>query len=323
MDPKFADRMNDLSEITDEVLDRRWDTLVEVVDAADQHQQARMVLIACGAALERDEDAWLWEPFREHEKRIPVDEGGELFRRLAECGARYMIDEKNLVLPAMCVRLAGLAGFSPFHQDLVDAAVDRLKERPSTFPPVTAPAAFWSATNAKAIEESPADPGVIGQQLNAMAGAAQKAMTALARQVGSLSAHAALVEHRLVQEQSLVQWLLNGVRSDGRSWSELDPSAVAVGAAAELSRYVIEAPQERHEATLAQVLQVADKDGDLASGVVDDLASTFAVPDGQWFAALVPLSVALAAKEPLPEMPVAVLATRVLWETATIRCWEA
>ena len=140
MDPKFADRMSDLSAITDDILEERWTTLTEIANAATQHNQARLVLIACGAGLSREGDSWFWQPFREHEKTLPVDDGAELFTRFAECATRDLISDGQHVLPAMLLRLACNAGLKPFSQDLVDTSVARLRESSVALPRFLAPA---------------------------------------------------------------------------------------------------------------------------------------------------------------------------------------
>jgi hypothetical protein len=322
MDPKFADRMTDLGAINDDILQQRWDTLTGVAAETGQHEQARLVLVACGARLDREADAWFWEPFREKEMTIPVDDGAELFTRFAECASRYLITEKRWLLPAMFVRLAQEAGFVPSHQDLVDTAVWLLLDEPSGPPEFIAPTGVWAAASTKAIEADPTNPNIIGQQLAAMAVATQKAIAGLSRQVGALTTWGTEAEKRFDHEQRLVHWLLNGVRGDGEAWSGLDPAVVAVDAAVELADLVIQAPQTRHEATLAQVLEVAEKTGGTVEGPVTGTRSEFVAPEDDALRALVPITVALAAGDPLPKISPGELAVRVLWETTTIRLWD-
>jgi hypothetical protein len=323
MDPRFADRMSDLAQLTDDVLDQRWATLVSVADEADRHQQARIVLLACGAELERTQDSWLWEPFREHEKTIPVDDGGELFTRIAECATRHMIEENRWQLPAMCVRLADMAGMSPFHQDLVDAAHRLLLDSPLVPPSGNPPAAFWTTKISKALDERPNEPVVLQEQLVAVAAGAQRATSALATQIADVAKFAGEVSHRFNLEQQLIQWLIHGSRTDGTPWTELDASTVAVDAAVELSQFVFDSPQPRHELALAQALAVAGKTTTVSQGVVDDLEASLSVPDDTAIAALVPLTVAIGSGMPLPEAAPTDLAVRMLWETTTLRTWNS
>jgi hypothetical protein len=231
MDPKFADRMSDLSEISDETLEQRWSTLTTIVGAATKHHQARLVMIACGEPLDRDSDTWFWEPFRENEKTIPVDDGAALFTRFAECAVRYLIEVEENDLPAMLLRLAVNTGRKPFHQDLVDAGVARLEETDVTIPKFSAPATFWTKSMQTELTNNPADPGITSGNLSSFATNGQIAMTAVAKQVIALTNWAADAERRFSREQQLIRWLLNGVREDGKAWPSLSPGAVAIDAA--------------------------------------------------------------------------------------------
>jgi hypothetical protein len=322
MDQKFADRMSDLADLTDEVLEQRWATLTQVANTADQHRQARFVLIACGSGLDRDADEWFWKPFREHERTLPVADGAELFTRFAECAARYLIEEERWLIPALLVRLAWNAGMQPFHQDLVDASVELLKEERLLLPEFSLPGA-WVPSVSKAIEENPADPTTIGQQLTLASTAAQKAVTLLAKQVVAIGEWAQASHKRSRNEHGVVQWLLNGVREADRvRWSELPTDVVAVDAAVELAGFVEEAPQPRHEATLNQVLTVAKKTGPV-SGVIDGLTHPPAAPSDEVLFDLMPLTRAIASGTPLNEIQSTDLAVRILWEVITARVWDA
>ena len=323
MDPKFADRMSDLSAITDEILEQRWTTLMGIAKAATKHNQARLVLIACGAGLNREGDSWLWEPFREHEKTLPVDDGAELFTRLAECATRYLISDGGHVLPAMLLRLACNTGCQPFSQDLVDASVARLKESSVALPRFSVPAPFWTTEISKPLQEGAADPSIVATQVGALASATQTTLTVVATQVAAVTDWAAEVDRRLSKEQRLIQWLLNGTREDGTPWTSLSTGAIAVDAAAELAKFVVGPPQPRHEASLAQVLLVAGASDSPIAVAATDIATQFEAPKDLALAQLTPIATALANSTALPELKPSKIGLRLLWEITTVDLWDA
>jgi hypothetical protein len=321
MDAKFADRMNELAEISTELLEQRWSTVVTVANSTADDTKVRLVLIACGEKVDRDTDEWFWRPFREVEPTFPVDNGKALHSRLAEATARYLINAEQDSITAMLVRLAVNVGHTPQSQDLIDDAVKHLAEVDEELPVYAAPGTIWNEKIQTSLQEAPNDPATLQTNLIALGSATQAAVTALAKQTSGLVQWARYADRRFKADQGLIQWLLRGARSDGKPWSGLSAGAVAVDAAVETAEYVVGAPQSRHEGLLLQVLAVAGK-GDTAikSAVKDHAVTVSAPPEG--LAVLTPITAALAAGKAIPKRKPSELAIRMLWETRTIEAWN-
>ena len=257
MDPKFADRMAELGEISAEALTARWNAVLSIASAAGPHAKARLVLLACRDKLDRDADEWFWMPFRSGEETFRVDDAVETHARLAEAAARRIISEGDELTP-MLVRLAVLSGRTPVNSDLTTDAVSALKETLTGVPTIAPPRPYWTTANQAELKVEG------GPSLATLAGAvdrvalnSQAGILELGKQVLALAEWAAHADRRSGAEQTMIQWLLGGVRADGTAWADLPPFVVSVDAAAELSAYLTGPPQPRHEAIVAQVLAVS------------------------------------------------------------------
>ncbi|MGZ4314206.1 MAG: hypothetical protein ACXVRS_00085 [Gaiellaceae bacterium] len=322
MDDRFADRMNELSEINAELLAQRWEAVEAVAAAAGRHEQAKLVLLSCRAVLDRDGDAWFWEPFREREPTFPVDNGVELHSRLAEACARNII-EGGGYLVAMLVKLAVISGLQPVSDDLDVAASEQLEELSVTVPSSPLPKAAWtSALQTEFTAEEPMDSVKLALGVSSLGTGAQAALAALSKQVGALTTWAKSAEERFGAEQRLVEWLIGGVRSDGVAWTSLPPGAAAIDAAAELAEYLVGSPQPRHEAILNQILAIAGVDDRPQDVTLDGVAVEFGSPGDDALAVLTPLIIGVANSEAPPRMTPYELAQRVLWEVTTTAKWN-
>jgi hypothetical protein len=322
MDPRFADRMNELSEISPELLAQRWAAVVQIVAAAGPHEKARLVLLACRDVLDRDSDRWFWEPFRTFEMTFPVENGVELHSRLADACARELI-AKGSHLTAMLVVLARNCGRTPVSADLIGASIERLHEAPVTVQSFSAPPLFWTKQLQDAFKAAEGvDQAAIVATVDGIATNSQAAVTALINQVKALTTWATHVDRGFRAEQRLVQWLLAGARKDGVAWSTLSPGAIAIDATAELAELVSGAPQARHEAMLSQVLAVSDVGTQEISATVLDALTKFELPDDGALAALSPIIHLVASGKGLPKQSPYELARRVLWEIKAIDGWN-
>lgn len=317
MDDRFADRMAELSEISDALLEQRWSTVEQIAADIDEDTKVRLVLIACGVALDRDADEWFWRPFRENEPTFRIDDGTELHIRLAEAATRYLIVDHQDFVTAMLVRLAMNAGHDPRTQDLVEVAAARLLETEVAIPKVAQTKAFFTEETKQTLQASPAD----AANLEAIVSGAQAAVVALTRQANALARWATFANARYTSDQRLIEWLLNGVRSDGTAWSALSAGAAAVDAARELADLIVSAPQPRHEAILQQVLAVAGHDDVAIKRAAKDI-QPFSDPPPAALQPIAPILDALAAGGSIPKRKPTELAIRTLWEARAVTTWN-
>lgn len=315
MDDKFSDRMQELADLPIEVLQQRWDTVVQVANTANDETKVRLVLIACGAKIDRDADEWFWRPFWEHEQNFKIEHGAALHTALAHAAARYLVNMESCNRTAIALRLACNAEWTPKHQDLIDEAIECLSERDVPVPALTKVNGFWSATTRDALAANPADP----DNLKALHTGAQSAITALAQNVTALTGWARAADVRYRTDQRLIEWLLNGVRADGTAWSALPPGVAAVDAAREIAALLTTSPQPRHEAMLLQVLAVAGHDETPIKGSVKVPTGGEAPPDA--LLTVTPILAAVAANKSLPKKTPSELAVRTLWEAWAAAIW--
>lgn len=323
MDDKFADRMAELGDISSGMLTSRWEVVVGIANVASAHQKARLVLMACRDVLDRDADEWFWRPFRDQDDTFRVDDAVETHARLAEAVTGRLIGLGDDLTP-MLVQLAVLAGHSPVHDELIAKSEAALEESSAEIPEFEPPKSYWSKANQ---DELRADGGVdqatLSTTVDRVATACQSAIAGLSKQVTALTEWATGAEQRFNDEQQMVQWLLGGVRADGKPWSGLSPATIAIDAARELSRYVLGAPQPRHEAILAQVLSVSGVADAAVDPQSDDRISQFEARTDAALAALTPITSALGAGTPTDKESTYQLARRVLWEVTTVSVWDA
>ena len=110
---------------------------------------------------------------------------------------------------------------------------------------------------------------------------------------------------------------------DGKPWSSLPPATLVVEAAWELSRYVLGAPQPRHEAILAQVLTVSGVEDEEVDPAMADHTSQFEAIRDSALAALTPITSSLGAGTPTEKESAYQLARRALWEITAAGRWDA
>lgn len=315
MDDKFADRMQELADLTPEVLEQRWEIVVEVANNTDDVTKVRLVLIACGAKVDRETDEWFWQPFREHEQNFKIENGAALHTPLAHAAARYLVKDESSELTAIAVRLAYNAGQKPKHQDLIDESVHCLLAKALPVPAPRKFNAFWTTTRKETLATNPADPA----NLEALHSETQAVVAALAQQVNALSQWAQAADARHTSDQRLIQWLLNGARADGTSWSALPPGIAAVDAARELAQVLAEPPQVRHEAMLLQVLAAAGHADTPITGSLKVPSGGDAPPDA--LLPVTPILDAVATNKAIPKRKPSKLAVRTLWEERAAAIW--
>jgi len=315
MDDKFSDRMQELADLPPEVLEQRWNAVVQVAENADDVTKVRLVLIACGAKVDRDEDEWFWRPFREHEPTFKIENGGALHTPLAHAAVRYLVTAESCQRTALAVRLAYNAGKKPKHQDLIDEAVVCLQAKDTPVPVANKVNAFWTTTTKDALAANPGDP----QNLKALHNGAQLAVTALAQNVNALLHWARSADARYRSDQRLIEWLLNGARADGTAWAALPAGVAAVESARELAGLLVTAPQPRHEAVLLQVLAVAGHGPTPIKGSVKVPTGGEVPPDA--LLQVSPILDAVAANKSLPKKSPSELAVRTVWEAWAAAIW--
>jgi hypothetical protein len=316
MDEKFADRLQELGDLSQEVLDQRWVTVVNVANGADELTKVRLVLIACGSEVDRDADEWFWQPFREHEHTFKIEDGGELHTRLAHAAARYLVRDESDDWTAIAVRLAYNAGYKPQHQDLIDEAVECLRAQDASVPGAKKAHGFWTTAAKEALAANPGDVA----NLEALHSGAQTAVNALAQQINLLIRWAEAADARFTSDQRLIEWLLLGCRADGTAWSMLRPSEAAVDAARELAGHLAEVPQPRHEAMVLQVLAAAGHPDTVIKGSLK-VPSGGAVPPVA-LAEVTPILGAVASNKAIPKRTPSELAVRTLWEERAVAIWN-
>lgn len=316
MDDKFADRMQELGDLSQEVLDQRWASVVAITNQADALTKVRLVLIACGTKIDRRADEWFWQPFRDHEPNFKIDDGGELHIRLAHAAARYLVRDESDDRTALAVRLAYNTGLRPQHQDLIDEAIECLESRDAAVPVASKAHSFWTAAAKETLAANPGD----AANLEALHNGAQAAVNALAKQVNSLIKWARDADARFTSDQRLIEWLLLGCRADGTAWSALHAGEAAVDAGRELAAHLAEAPQPRHEGMLLQVLAVAGHPNTVIKKSVK-VPSGGDVPPGA-LTDVTPILGAVAANKAIPKLTPSDLAIRTLWEARTVAIWN-
>lgn len=322
MDSRFADRMGELGEISSELLNARWTTVVLIAGSAGSHEKARLALLACREVLDRSTDAWFWKPFRESEPTFRVDDAIELHSRLADACARHLIDEGDQLM-AMLVQLAVLSGRTPVVPDLLIAAKGASEEASVAVPEYVEPRPVWAKSDQTALTaEGGTDLATLSAILDRVQVNSHNAILGLGEQLAAILEWGSDAERRFGIEQKMVQWLLAGARADGTPWTGLPVGAIAVDAAAELAEYIRGAPQQRHEAILAQVLSVAGVEDEDIDFVTNEVVSSFNRADDLALTDLTPITSALADTTPLGNGSPYKVANRLLWEIAATNVWN-
>jgi hypothetical protein len=316
MDDKFADRMQELGDLSEEVLDRRWANVVAITNDANALTKVRLVLIACGTKVDREADEWFWQPFREDEPNFKIEGGGELHIRLAHAAARHLVRDESDDQTATAVRLVCNTGLRPQHQDLIDEAIECLEANDAAVPVAKKAQVFWTPATKEALAANPGD----AANLEAIHSGAQTAVNALAQQVNSLIRWARDADARFTSDQRLIEWLLLGCRADGTAWSALNAGEAAVDAGRELAAHLAEAPQPRHERMLLQVLAVAGHPDTAIKGGVKIRSGGEVPPDA--LAEVTPILGAVAANKAIPKLTPSDLAIRTLWEAWAAAIWN-
>jgi hypothetical protein len=316
MDDKFVDRMQELADLTPEVLERRWETVVAVANSTDDATKVRLVLIACGVKVDHEADEWFWQPFRAQEPNFKVENGKALHTQLAHAATRYLVTEESDVQTAIAVRLAHNAGLKPRHQDLIDESVDCLVVRDAGVPTPKQYKSFWTTGTKEAFAANPGDPDTLAAPHHD----AQAVVNALVQYVNSLTLWAQAADKRFTSDQRLIEWLLTGARADGRGWSTLSPGVVAVDAAREMASLLVDPPQLRHEAMLLQVLAVAGHEDTPLNRSVK-VSTGGGAPPGA-LAPVTPILGVVAAGKGIPKRKPSELAIRTLWEARATAIWN-
>jgi hypothetical protein len=320
MDDRFPDLMSELGDIGPNMLKARWRAVVGVAAAAGDHEKCRLVSMACGDQVSRQSDEWFWKPFRAGEKTFRVD-AVELHSRLAVACLRRLIGEEDDLAP-MLVNLAVLSGLTPIKADLATEALGALQETAVEPPDFDSQVNFYTGDQQEKLKaDGGADTATLSLLLNKIAYDAQQAVAGIADAARRLSEWARDAEVRFETGQQMMQWLLGGIRSDGRSWSDLTPGATVVDASCELADFVLAAPQPRHEAVLNQVLSVAGLTDSSTKIKPDEAVEAFDLIDDDALRQLCPISAALVDGEDLPKVSPYDLARRLLWERAVIARW--
>lgn len=322
MDSRFADRQQELGDLSDETIRVRWQSVVAVATAADVHAKARLVLLACQSPVDRATDEWFWKPFRDAEASFRIDDGVELHARLASAAACHLIERGDDLVPIL-VRLAMLAGASPINDDLETDAGPALAEVTATVPAVTRPAIFWTKPDQDAVRvDGGAPTATLSTLLDQVATKSQTGLTGLADQVSALARWVGELQRTVAAQQDMLEWLLGGVRSDGTSWSDLPPVATSIDAASDISKFISGVPQPAHERILAQVLAVAGVDEKPRTISTDKVATDFSPIEDQALATLAPLTSGLAKGAELSALSCYELSRRILWELIARRTWD-
>ncbi len=316
MDDMFTDRMQVLADLSAEVLEQRWETVVAVANSTDAVTKVRLVLIACGTKVVQDEDEWFWKPFREQEPNFKIENAAALHTPLAHAAARYLVTTESDKKTAIAVRLACNAGQRPEHQDLIDESVECLRVRDIAVPVSKKPNPFWTTQTKETLNASPNEI----PNLEALHGGAQTAVTALWQQINSLTAWARSADARFTSDQRLIEWLLNGARADGTAWSALLPGVAAVDAARELAASLVDPPQPRHEAMLLQVLAVAGHEDAAIKGSVKVPTAGDGPPVA--LESVSPILGAVVGGKAIPRKKPSELAVRTLWEARAAAIWN-
>ena len=321
MDATFADRMADLGEIDSETLNGRWAAVVSVAGAASASDKARLVLIACREPVDRGVDEWFWMPFRAADDTFRVDDAVELHARLADAAVRYLLEQGDRLVPLL-VRLSALAGFAPVNAAMPAAADAALHETPRRIEPAVASKTYWTKSDQdKTKVDGGLDLVTLGAALDSVAINSQNAIAGLWQAMSAVTSWASDAERRFSNEHGLVQWLLGGVRRDGVAWNQLSACVAAIDAGLEIATFVGDAPQQRHEAVLGQVLATSGVPDSPTTWVTDGLLAAAAGFGEPALARLSPIAAALAGGFSLEELRPYEIARRAMWESVAARRW--
>lgn len=322
MDSKFADRMLEVGEINSETLSARWAGVTTLASGTTLEQKARLLVIAAGAAIDREQDEWFWKPFRDGEDTFRIDDGRELHARLAVATLRELLGQGDQDAPLL-IRLASNAGLELNADDLLAEAESALGEARPGIPSFAAPGNVYSKTNQDAIKvEGGATTTVLSDALNSIASGAQNGINSLATQIVALTEWAESATQRLECEQRSVAWLIGGVRSDGRPWLSLSKSAIILDAAIELADHLARAPQSRHEGLLGQLLATAgvtDEPTPISTTECASRVTTFETPS---LIRLTPIVTAISNGTSLDSASPFDTAKQLLWETTACLWWQ-
>lgn len=327
-DDHFPDLLREVGEVTAETVQAFGSVVDELAENVSRPQTARLVEIAHGHLIDRDDDDWFWRPFRDVDGSFPATDAVPLHGRLADACLRNRLDD-GATVDAMLIRLADLTGWEPITNLLQPAARRVLVSEVALADPPTMPQrrAVWGRSEQKKLTDKTAEVTfdvtsltTLAEIIGASVDTSVNAVWTWVEQLVEWSSDA----HRLLDRELAVSaWLIAGVRSDGTAWTELDAATVAVDAAFELASLLGAAPPEaRHEQMLRLVLRAADA----ADSLLDDakptcLATVEATPAP--LRQLTPLRASLAeADGAFAGLPAPVAAVRLLWESTTTAAWE-
>lgn len=323
-DDHFPDLMRQAGMDDPEVVESWSDAVVGLATNASADRAARIVEIAHGHVIDRDSDRWFWEPFRNVHGTFPIEDGIEIHSRLADATVRHRLAQAEH-LDAMLVRLAELAGMTPCTDLLREAASEALvgAARPAAPPTVRPLQKPWTQDKTKANEASAApDLEDLTSVVQGLGNAVNSSLVALRNDLDKVAEWSRSTERRLSREVGMSHWLINGLRSDGTAWEELDIVTLAVDASLELSEQMAgDVPMPRHEAMLRLVLDSARNGADESCS--GPSAHTTVLPDvPERLTPFAPVLTALSVAKSVPiDSTAAELAVRVLWEACTAAAW--
>ena len=326
-DDHFPDLMRQAGEMDAGKIDAFAAAVDALARSATTEQIPRLVDLAHGAAVERDRDEWFWRPFREADGSFPAEPAVPLHARLADACIRERLAEGRQ-LDAILVRLAVLAGREPVTPLLQPAADQALRDfaEPVAQPAPTQVRAVWAASDQKKLDENlpgEYDSSALTSLAKIIGANADRAIGAIRDRSDAVAEWAQDNYRRLLREQTITQWLVAGVRSDGTPWADLNSGTIAIDAAAELALHLGDAPPEpRHENLLFLVLRAAGVDLDKSIDAADPHHD-----GGDCPAPLHPFTPVHAALDGTPDgslnLSARQAAVQMLWESVAIAAWSA
>jgi hypothetical protein len=277
MDPEFFDLHRDVEvSPSEDQLAARWAAVEEVTSQPSTSMIMILARLAHGRAVSDEDRESFWTPFKEKDPTFPIRDAELLHSTLAVGCLRELLqsdDEDRGGLTALMVRLAESVRWEPIRADMLRPEVqqyfvDKEPRVATERPQVASTPAVWTKSLSESVQTQVTSGSwdQIYAGIESVATAADTALKAVAKNHRSLAAWSDSEISRLTEDNSIMTWLLAGVRSDGTPWAKLKSPQLAIESGLDLaSRVSRTLGPPNADAILSQIVDLADTGGSTPS----------------------------------------------------------